>query len=228
MIDANAVSDGQKRDTDAIRYIVLRKMASGLRHTLMGELQSIQFLAELGVRFLREGADAAKTRDCIDKIPVATGEAIATCHSVIEWLRPEVGASTTLGEAVDQCVKLAGDDWRMRAIQATVAMSNAAREAKVSKAAARELVVTSLLVLTDLFPKSLDIEIAAEPADGHVELCLRARVSTRVPPFSPATVYHTLEWGDVAVLAAAHGIPCSCENESVTLRFAVRSATPEP
>ena len=39
-----------QRDADAIRYIVLRKLASGLRHTLMGELQSIQFLAELGAR----------------------------------------------------------------------------------------------------------------------------------------------------------------------------------
>ena len=227
MTSPNAMSNGPKRDTDAIRYIVLRKMASGLRHTLMGELQSIQFLAELGVRFLREGADEKKTRDCIDKIPLATGEAIATCHSVIEWLRPDAGATTTLGEAVDQCVKLAGDDWRMRATQATVAMSGAAREARVSKAAARELVVTSLLVLTDLYQKSLDIEIAGEPAAGHVELCLRAHVAARVPPFSPATIYHALEWGDVAVLAAAHGVPCSFESDSVTLRFAVGLTVPE-
>ena len=39
-----------RRDADSVRYIVLRKLASGLRHTMMGELQSIQFLAELGAR----------------------------------------------------------------------------------------------------------------------------------------------------------------------------------
>lgn len=228
MIEANAMSDLAKRDADAVRYIVLRKMASGLRHTLMGELQSIQFLAELGARLLQSGADEAKMRDCIGKIPLATGEAIATCHSVIEWLRPEEGASTTLGEAVGQCVKLAGDDWRMRATQATVAMPATAGEARVSKAAARELVVTSLLVLTDLHPKSLDIEITAELAGDHVQLCLRARVSSRVPPFPPATIYHALAWGDVAVLAAAHGVPCLCESGSVMLRFAVRSTAPGP
>ena len=112
-----------QRDADAIRYIVLRKLASGLRHTLMGELQSIQFLAELGARRMDDsGADGSKTREFIGKISVAAGEAIGTCHSVIEWLRPEEGAVTTLGEAVGQCVKLAGDDWRMRATQATIEM----------------------------------------------------------------------------------------------------------
>ena len=221
MTEANAMGDAAKRDADAVRYIVLRKLASGLRHTLMGELQSIQFLAELGTRLLHSGADESKTRECVDKIPLAAGEAIATCHSVIEWLRPEERAKTMLGEAVGQCVKLASEDWRMRATQASVAMPSRAGEARVSKTAARELVVTSLLTLTDLHPGSLDIDIAAELAGDHVELCLRARVSSRTPPFPPSTIYHALGWGDVAVLAAAHGISCLCESASATLRFAV-------
>ena len=218
---------GVMRDADAVRYIVLRKLASGLRHTLMGELQSIQFLAELGGRLLRSGTDDAKTRDCLDKIPLATGEAIETCHSVIEWLRPEEGATTTISEAVGQCVKLAGDDWRMRAIRASVAVADSAAEARVTKVATRELVVTSLLVLTDLYPKSLDIEITADLSGERVLLCLRARVSSRVSPFAPATIYHALGWGDIAVLAAAHGVPCSHENDTITLDLAVRVVTPE-
>jgi hypothetical protein len=146
------MSEAAKRDADAVRYVVLRKLASGLRHTLMGELQSIQFLSELGLRLMQNGFDETKTRDCIGKIPRAASETIATCHSVIEWLRPEEGATTTLGAAVDQCVTLAGDDWRMRATQATIEMEGSAGEAKVSKAAARELIVTSLLALIDLHP----------------------------------------------------------------------------
>ena len=57
---ANAMMDAAKRDADAVRYVVLRKLASGLRHTLMGELQSIQFLAELGTRLLQK--DRKSTR----------------------------------------------------------------------------------------------------------------------------------------------------------------------
>ena len=111
---AGAKTHLANRDADAVRYVVLRKLASSLRHTLMGELQSIQFLAELGTRLLQSSGDETKTRECIDKIPLATAGAIATCHSVIEWLRPEEGTSTTLAETVAQCMKLAGDDWRLR------------------------------------------------------------------------------------------------------------------
>src|SRR5678815_3580755 len=166
------MKNAASRDADAVRYIVLRKLASGLRHTLMGELQSVQFLAELGARNIDNGADQSRTRDCIGKISQATSEAIATCHSVIAWLRPEEGAITTLGEAVEQCVKLAGDDWRMRATRATVDIP----------LAARELVVTSLLALTDQHPGSLDIEVGAALAGDRVDLRLRALASKRVAP----------------------------------------------
>ena len=211
-----------RRDADAIRYIVLRKLASGLRHTLMGELQSIQFLAELGAR--RIDADGSKTRDFIAKISVAANEAIATCHSVIEWLRPEEGAVTTLGEAVGQCVKLAGDDWRMRATQATIEMPGPAGEAKVSKSAARELIVTSVLALTDQYPGSLDIEVVGALAGDRVDLNLRALPSKRAPPLPSSVVYHALGWDDVALLAAAHDVICTRDGATSTLRFTVLAA----
>jgi len=214
-----------RRDADAIRYIVLRKLASGLRHTLMGELQSIQFLAELGARRMDDTAtDGSKTRDFIGKISVAASEAITTCHSVIEWLRPEEGAVTTLGEAVGQCVKLAGDDWRMRATQATIDMPGAAGDAKISKSAARELIVTSVLALTDQHPGSLDIEVIGALMGESVDLKLRALASKRAPPLPSSVVYHALGWEDVALLAAAHDVICTREGGTSTLRFTVVEA----
>jgi len=197
-----------------------------LRHTLMGELQNVQFLAELGARHIDSGADETRTRDCIGKISLATSEAIATCHSVIAWLRPEEGATTTLGEAVDQCVRLAGDDWRMRATRATVEMPGPAGEARVSKAAARELIVTSLLALTDQHPGSLDIEVLAAPAGDRVDLRLRALGSKRVAPLPASIVYHALGWEDVAILAAAHGVLCECEGNAAPLRFTMSPPAP--
>ena len=211
-----------ERDPDAIRYIVLRKLASGLRHTMMGELQTIQFLAELGARKMEgDSGDVAKTREFISKISGAAGEAIATCHSVIEWLRPEQGAVTTLGEAVSQCVKLAGDDWRMRATQASIDMPPSAGEARVSKSAARELIVTAVLVLTDQHQGSLDIEIVGALAGPRVDLRLGANAAKRAPPLPSSVVYHPLAWDDVRRLAAAHDVAWSRLNGTSTLSFAV-------
>jgi hypothetical protein len=211
-----------RRDADAIRYIVLRKLASGLRHALMGELQSIQFLAELGARLLRTGGDDARLHDCVSRIPAATGTAIATCHSMIEWLRPEEGANARLAEIVGQCVKLAGDDWRMRGIQATVDLPGPTAEALVPRAAARELVVAALLAMTDTHPGPQDIEIAGALEGQAITLRLLRRGSARPAPFpsSPAG-RPTLAWGDVAVLAAAHDAGFSHEVDLLTLRLAV-------
>ena len=211
-----------RRDADAIRYIVLRKLASGLRHTMMGELQTIQFLAELGARKVDDGATGvAKTREFIGKISTAAGESIATCHSVIEWLRPEQNGVTTLADAVNQCVKLAGDDWRMRATQATIDIPGPAGEAKVSKAAARELIVTTVLTMTDLHPGALDIDIMGALAGDRVDLRLRALPSKRAPPLPSSVIYHTLEWDDVACLAHAHDVHWTRADGVSTLSFAV-------
>ena len=216
-----------RRDADAVRYLVLHKLASGLRHTLMGELQSIQFLAELSARHMgaggagTAGADPVKARDCVGKISAATSGAIATCHSVIDWLRPDAKATTTLGEAVAQCVKLAGDDWRMRATRATVALSDPAGEAKVPKAAALELIVASLLTLTDRHRAPLDIEVAGALAGGCVELHMQAKAAGRTSPLPAATIHQPLDWSDVGLLAAAHGVDCVCADGAATLRFPI-------
>src|SRR2546429_438874 len=42
----------QPRQTDAIRYALLYRLAPGIRHGLMGELQAIQFMAELAASLM--------------------------------------------------------------------------------------------------------------------------------------------------------------------------------
>jgi len=221
------MSPSLPRDADAVRYIILQKLASGLRHSVMGELQGIQFLAELGARLSATGADQSRLRDCVGKIPAAAGEAIATCQSIIEWLRPEEGASATLADVVGQCVKLAGDDWRLRGIRATVELPDAAGQARVAKGAARELVAASLLTMTDLQPGPLDIEIVGALDGETVELRIRGRISTRTVHVLPPPPRTELAWDDVAVLAAAHREGFSAERAMCTLRFASIPPTSE-
>ncbi len=208
------------RDADSVRYIVLRKLASGLRHTLLGELQSIQFFAELAGRLLEKGGEDAKMRDCVGKLPSASQAAVATCRSVIEWLRPEEGATTPVGEALQQCVRLVADDWSMRGIAARLDVPSPASDARVDKSAVRELIVTSLLAMSDSRPGPLDIEAAAELTEGEIVLRFASSRSDRSALLSPTTIYHALSLDDLEVLAEAHGVACSRNGESVSLRFA--------
>jgi hypothetical protein len=223
-----AMSAPGSRNADAIRYVVLRRLAPGMRHAMVGELQSMQFLGELGARLLRTGTDDPRLRDCLGKIPAAAGAAIATCNSMMEWLRPEEGGSAMLADVVAQCVALLSDEWRMRGFLTAVDLPDAAGRAPVPGAAARELVVASLLAVTDLHPGPQDVEVSGLLDGPAVELRLQRRSATRSAALpSLSTRCPLLDGEDVAFLAAAHGVGFSHAHGFLTLRFAVARQTPE-
>jgi hypothetical protein len=212
---------------DAVRYVVLCKLASGLRHTMLGDLQTIELTAELCARMLESGQQNDELRAYLGKIPAQTKVAAKTCRSMVEWLRPGESSVARLGDAIDECLKLAGDDWMLRGVTANLHLSDATREATVSRSQVCELVVTSLLTLVDRHSSPLDIDLSADLIDGHVDLKVQARVSSRTAPLVPGPVHGTLDWDDVLLLAEANGIPCEChrERESIALRFARQSTT---
>lgn len=215
---ADATSGGEWDDrVDAIRYAVLRKLAPGLRHALMVELQAIQLSAEFAARTLRAGADLAEVRDNVSHIPDQCTAAVKTGRSVIEWLMPEEGTTASVGEAVGQCLKLAGEDWFLRGIEVTIDLPDA--DVQVPKAVLQELVVTALLVLTDMCDQPADLHAVVRPVEDHCDVLLRARAAERVASFPPLSQYRKLVWADLKLLAHAHGIPCVCGADTVSLQF---------
>lgn len=205
------------RDADAIRYAVLRKLASGIRHSLMGELQTIQFSAELAARMIDSGAGGPKLDECIKQLPDQARGAANSCKAMLEWLRPDEKATTTVDEALQQCLKLAGDDWTLRGIEASTDLKSGG--ARVSKPAVCELLVTSLLALTDSHPGPIDIAIVSESTDDEVVISLSAKRGERKTPFPPLTLYRALTYDDVVVVGKANNVPCSCADGTIRLRL---------
>jgi hypothetical protein len=210
---------GDERDdlVDAIRYAVLRKLAPGLRHALMGELQAIELSAELAARMLRAGADFAEVRDSVARIPHQCTAAVKTGRSVIELLRPEEGTTTPVSEGVGLCLKLAGEDWFLRGIEVITDLPEA--DVHISKAALQELVVTALLVLSDMHDQPADLHVVVRPVDDRVDVVVRARAAERVASVPPLGQYRKLVWADLKLLAHAHGVPCVCEGDTASLQF---------
>jgi len=213
------------RDADAIRYVVLRKLASGLRHAMMGDLQTLQFNAELCVQMLQAGRPLVDVKTHLGRIPEQTETAASTVRSFIEWLRPNDSAVVTFGDAIQRCLKLAGDDWTLRGVTPRLACSDEARDAKVSAPIVNELTVTALLALVDAHPGSLDIEVRASAVDQDVTLKLRGSPASRPAAMVLPPVYVALSWEDVKTLAAAHEIACQLDADAsgVELRFPRKS-----
>jgi hypothetical protein len=212
----------QGRETDAIRYAVLHRLAPGIRHSLMSELQAIQFMAELAAR-QRDPSGEARMLEGLQQVIAQTRATAASCRSVIEWLRPEAGATTPLGEGVAQCLKVVGDDWPLRGVEATAEVR--APDALVEKVALRELLAASLMALIDMHPGTLDIDLHGDAVGNDVELTLRARAADRRPTIRASGDERKFTWADVQMLATAHGVPCSCQASGATIHLR-RAAAP--
>lgn len=214
-----------RRTADAVRYVVIRKLASGLRHSMLGDLQTIELTAELCTRMVEAGRPVDEIRTQVSRIPAQTRVAAATCRSMVEWLRPDESSVVRVGDALDDCLRLAGNDWTLRGVVTNLYVSELTRDATVSRPTLCELVVTSLLALVDRYSSALDIDLSADLVDGHVKLEVQSRPSHRNASLVLAPVYGTLDWDDLLVLADAYGVPCVCdrERELIALRFSTQS-----
>jgi hypothetical protein len=208
-------------EADCVRYVLIRKLAAGLRHRLMGDLQAIAFTAELCSRMLDSNRGSDQIRGQLEQISAHTGVAADSCRALVEWLRPDDSARSSFGEVVDLCLRVAGDDWSLRGIAASVRLSDECRDATVARHVACELVVASVLTLVDLRRGGVRLELRAERVDGNVMLDVRSEAGedNGMPPLPPT--YRQLDWNDVMVLASAHGVQCTCRREqySISLRF---------
>jgi len=211
------MTDTNARDADAIRYAVLRKLASAIRHSLMGDLQTIQFSAELASRMIESGAGGPKLDECIKMLPDQARAAVSSCRAMVEWLRPEDKATAPVDETLRQCLKVAGDDWSLRGIEASTDVRTGG--VLVSKPVLRELMVTSLLTLADTHPGPIDIAIVAEPNGDEVVVSLSARQAGRKTQFPPLTVYRTLTYDDMMTIGSAVRVPCSCVDGTISFRL---------
>ena len=209
--------DDRKPDVGAIRFALLRRLAPGMRHRLMGELQALQFSAELAGRLLDAAGDRAKLEATVRQLGSRTQSAVATATALIEWLRDDDRATTNLEDALPQCLRVAGDDWNLRGIEGTV---DARTEgAHVQRSALRELVVTSLLALTDARAGALDVRVAAERDGDEIVVRLEATTANRDSPLPELVRATKIGSADVSALAAAHGVACSCARDEVVLRL---------
>jgi hypothetical protein len=148
-------------------------------------------------------------------LPDQTRAAVASCRAMIEWLRPDDKAATTVDETLRQCLKVAGDDWSLRGIEASTDVRSGG--VLVSKPVLREMLVTSLLTLADTHPGPIDIAIVAEANGDRVDVSLSARQAGRKTQFPPMMLYRAFTYDDVMTIGNAIDVPCDVVDG--TIRF---------
>jgi hypothetical protein len=210
---------------EAARYGVLRRLGPVLKHDMVVNLQAISMMAEvLNARIERSSPSPADFQANISKLNRLARDAVASCLKVSTWIEPGEEQGVRLSEGVDECMALLNGNFNFRGF--TVSREVTDGEFQVWRIALRNLLVASLITLTDAASGPCEVRVKAAARDGFAEITVTVR--PREEPvdamaFEPG--YRSLDWSDVQALAAAESVELVRGPDQITMRLPRAVAT---
>jgi C4-dicarboxylate-specific signal transduction histidine kinase len=210
---------------EAARYGVLRRLGPALKHDMVVNLQAIAMMAEvMNARLDRGSPDPADFHASIAKLNRLARDAVANCLKVAAWLVPGEDEGIKLKDGIEECIALLASNFNFRGF--LVEAECADTPFQVSRVVLRNLLIASLITLTDAAGEPSRVEVKAE-VDGTT-----AQVSVRIVPREDEfdglpyeASYRQLDWADVQALALAEGVDLVRGDDHISLRLPRHLAT---
>jgi C4-dicarboxylate-specific signal transduction histidine kinase len=210
---------------EAARYGVLRRLAPALKHDMVVNLQAIAMMAEvLNARLERGSPPPADFHASISKLNRLARDAVANCLKVSSWIEPGEDEGVRLAEGVDDCLSLLASNFNFRGFVVVKDIQESSFQ--VSRVVLRNLLVASLITLTDAAGGPCEVSIKAEVVSGMAQISVRIKPREdefEGLPFEPN--YRQLEWSDVQALALAESVELLRGQDQIVLRMPRAVAT---
>lgn len=220
-----AVSGRRSRaGAESARYGVLRRLAPALKHDMVVNLQAIAMMAEVLNARLERGSPPADFRASIAKLHRLARDAVTNCLKVASWLEPGEDEGVRLQEGVDDCLSLLSSNFTFRGFVVHKDVTDA--NFQVSRVVLRNLLVASLITLTDAAAGPCELHLQAEVKSGMAEIGIR--ISPRQDEFEGLPFeanYRQLEWSDVQALALAESVELVRGQDHILIRMPRAVAT---
>lgn len=217
--DAQPAARRSRADAEAARYGVLRRLGPALKHDMVVNLQAIAMMAEvLNARLERGSPDPAEFHASISKLNRIARDAVASCLKVAGWIEPGEDEGVRLAEGIDDCIALLQSNFNFRGFLVTREVPDSPFQ--VSRIVLRNLLIASLIVLTDAAAGPCEVHIKAEVAAGMAEISVHIRPrqdEVEGLPFEPS--YRQLDWADVQALAQAESVALVRGPDHVIMRM---------
>lgn len=214
-----------RASAEAARYGVLRRLAPALKHDMVVNLQAISMMAEvLNARMERGSPAAAEFQSSISKLNRLARDAVTNCLKVATWIEPGEDEGIRLTEGIDECLALLGTNFNFRGFVLVKELPDS--DFEVWRVTLRDLLVASLIAVTDAAPGPSEVYVKAEIQGGLAEILVR--ISPRqdkfeTMPFGPS--YRQLDWADVQALAAAESVELVRGPDQIIMRMPRAVAT---
>lgn len=210
---------------EAARYGVLRRLAPALKHDMVVNLQAISMMAEvLNARLERAPSTAADFQSSISKLNRLARDAVLNCLKVAAWIDPGEDESVRLAEGIDECLALLDTNFNFRGFVIHKDLPDC--DFQVWRVTLRNLLVASLVALTDSAAGPSQVRIKAEVLNGFAEISVRLtprQDAFEVLPLGPS--YRQLDWADVQALAAAESVELVRGPDQIIMRVPRAVAT---
>jgi C4-dicarboxylate-specific signal transduction histidine kinase len=224
--EAVPVGRRSRAGAEAARYGVLRRLGPALKHDMVVNLQAIAMMAEvLNAKLERGGTPSpAELQASIAKLNRLAREAVANCLKVSSWIEPGEDEGVRLTDEVDECLALLASNFNFRGFVVTKELPD--RAFQVSRVVLRNLLIASLITLTDAAAGPCEVRVKAEIVSGFAEISVR--ISPRQDafeglPYEPG--YRLLEWSDVQALALAESVELVRSHDQIVMRMPRAVAT---
>lgn len=223
--EAVPVGRRSRAGAEAARYGVLRRLGAALKHDMVVNLQAIAMMAEvLNAKLERGSPSPAELQASIAKLNRLAREAVANCLKVSSWIEPGEDEGVRLADGVDECLALLASNFNFRGFVVTKEVSDSAFQ--VSRVVLRNLLIASLITLTDAASGPCEVRVKAEVVGGFAEISVR--ISPRQDEFEGLPYeasYRQLEWSDVQALALAEAVELVRSHDQIVMRMPRAIAT---
>ena len=210
---------------EAARYSVLRRLGPVLKHDMVVNLQAISMMAEvLNARIERGSPDPAEFQANISKLNRLAREAVASCLKVATWFEPGEDQGVRLAAGIDECLALLASNFNFRGFEVTKEVADT--DFQVWRVALRNLLVASLITLTDATSGPCKVHVKAQVANGMAEISVHVSPRTdALDALSFEPNYRHLEWSDLQALATAESVELIRGADQITVRMPRAVAT---
>jgi hypothetical protein len=209
---------------EAARYGVLRRLGPALKHDMVVNLQAISMMAEVLNARLERGSPAAEFQSSIAKLNRLARDAVMNCLKVAAWIEPGEDEGVRVKEGIEECLALLGTNFNFRGF--TIATELPDTDFQVWRVTLRNLLVASLIALTDAAPGPSEVRVKAEILNGFAEVSVR--LSPRTDKFDALPIgpsYRQLDWSDVQALATAESVELVRGPDQIVMRLPRAVAT---
>jgi C4-dicarboxylate-specific signal transduction histidine kinase len=210
---------------EAARYGVLRRLAPALKHDMVVNLQAISMMAEVMSARLERGSSApADFQSSISKLNRLARDAVMNCLKVAAWIEPGEDEGVRLARGIEDCLALLSTNFNFRGFSIVSEVPDT--DFEVWRVTLRNLLMASLLALTDAAPGPSEVRVKAEVQGGFAEISVRVtprQDEFEALPFGPG--YRLLDWSDVQALAVAESVELVRGPDQIVMRMPRAVAT---